>query len=61
MFAEPLDLAAGRRASASMTASLAAQQGKAMSLDRVEKSFVITAMTGFLVLIGALVWLIELS
>jgi hypothetical protein len=32
-----------------------------MSLDRVEKSFVITAMTGFLVLIGALVWLIELS
>jgi hypothetical protein len=34
-----------------------AGRGAAMAMDRVEQAFVATAITGFLVMTGAIVWM----
>ncbi|WFU44228.1 hypothetical protein QA640_18325 [Bradyrhizobium sp. CB82] len=34
------------------------EKGAAMAMDRVEQAFVATAITGFLVMTGAIVWMI---
>ncbi len=34
-----------------------AGKGAAMTMDRIEQAFVATAITGFLVMMGAIIWM----